>query len=56
MTLLKLFYFMNFSSCPFKEQSTGKLGYVRLAVLTLTAEIKIFGPQKNLKVCIYDPS
>ena len=24
MTLLKLFYFMIFSSCPFKKRSTGK--------------------------------
>ena len=43
MTLLKLIYFMKFSLCQFKKWSSGKL---RLAVLTLTAGIKVFGSQK----------
>ena len=39
---------MNFSSCPLKKLSTGKSNSVRLAVLTLTAGIEIFGPKKNV--------
>merc|ERR1712081_119646 len=49
MILLKLFYFMIFSSCQLKKiGAQGNLGYVRLAVLTLTAGIEIFGPKKKL--------
>ena len=47
MTLLKLFYSTNFSSCQFKNGALGNLGSVRLAILILMAGIKIFGPQEN---------
>ena len=41
MTLLNSFHFIN---------------VVRFAIVTLTAGIKIFGPQKKFLVNIYDPS
>ena len=49
MTLLKLFYFIYFSLCPLKNGALGNLGFIRLAIVTLTAGIIIFGPQKNFR-------
>ena len=56
MALLKLFYFMNFSFCQLKNRALRNLGKVSLAVLTLMAVIKNFGPQHFLSVIICDPS
>ena len=39
-----------------QKRSTGKLRLVSLAVLTLTAGIEIFGPQKFFYLYIQDPS
>ena len=47
MTLLKLFHLMIFSSCQFKNRSTGKLSQL---------ELKFLGLKTFFKVYIYDPS
>ena len=46
MTLLKHFILRTFLFVNSKKKALGNLGLLRLAVLTLTAGIKIFGPQK----------
>ena len=38
------------------QYSQGKLGLSQVSRLTLKAGIKIFGPQTNFQVYIYDPS
>ena len=42
------FILQTFLRVNLKNGAVGKLGLVRLAVLTLMAGIKMFGPQKNL--------
>ena len=49
MTLLKLFYFTNFSSCQLKKWSTGKFRFSQVSSFILMAGIKSFGPQKILR-------